>query len=359
MLSLSNHGEGELSPAVLRPAQDERQGQVSVLPPLRAWFVGRIAPGAGFVGADAGVGVAVAAQELGDILGLVADGDAVDPRPLRCQQFELPRLGREPEQREHRVVGAFGDFVLAELRRVLAPPRIAVLGIVDDLAAYLPVADHLVDNVRARETFGDAPDPVALEGAAPKNDAIKMNADPVCVKEAKGPQTQETYIVGGDGKDVATGEVGELWYRGPVVVRGYWRNPQATAETFVDGWIKTGDLGKVDEEGFLYIVDRAKDMVLVGGFNVFPNEVDEVLNACPGIAEAASAGIKARHSEEELHAFVVRRDPALTSDMVMAHCAAQLTGYKRPRTVHFVDELPKSPIGKILRRELRTLVAPA
>jgi long-chain acyl-CoA synthetase len=97
----------------------------------------------------------------------------------------------------------------------------------------------------------------------------------------------------------------------------------------------------------------------VGGFNVFPNEVDEVLNACPGVLEAASAGIKVAQSEEELHAFVVRRDESLTAKDVLAHCAQHLTGYKRPRTVHFVSELPKSPIGKILRRELRVLVAQA
>ena len=103
---------------------------------------------------------------------------------------------------------------------------------------------------------------------------------------------------------------------------------------------------------------RVEDMVLVGGFNVFPNEVDEVLNACPGVLEAASAGIKAANSEEELHAFVVRRDASLTSEHLMAHCAGQLTGYKRPRKIHFVDELPKSPIGKILRRELRAMVQP-
>jgi len=122
--------------------------------------------------------------------------------------------------------------------------------------------------------------------------------------------------------------------------------------------MRTGDIGTIDKDGYLKIVDRAKDMVLVGGFNVFPNEVDEVLNACPGVLEAASAGIKVANSEEELHAFVVRRESGLTVQDVQAHCARHLTGYKRPRTIHFVDELPKSPIGKILRRELRTLVAP-
>ncbi len=155
------------------------------------------------------------------------------------------------------------------------------------------------------------------------------------------------------------GEVGEIVARGPQLMKGYLHRPDETAASYVDGWMRTGDIGIIDEDGYLKIVDRAKDMVLVGGFNVFPNEVDEVLNACPGVLEAASAGIKVAHSDEELHAFVVRRDESLSAQDVLAHCAQHLTGYKRPRTVHFVSELPKSPIGKILRRELRVLVAQA
>ena len=157
----------------------------------------------------------------------------------------------------------------------------------------------------------------------------------------------------------APGETGEIVARGPQLMKGYLHRPDETAASYVGGWMRTGDIGVIDQDGYLTIVDRAKDMVLVGGFNVFPNEVDEVLNACPGVLEAASAGIKVVHSEEELHAFVVRRDASLTAQDVLAHCARHLTGYKRPRTVHFVSELPKSPIGKILRRELRVLAAQA
>ncbi|MDP1554322.1 MAG: AMP-binding protein, partial [Hyphomonas sp.] len=155
-----------------------------------------------------------------------------------------------------------------------------------------------------------------------------------------------------------TGDVGEVVVRGPQLMSGYLRRPDETAAAYVDGWMRTGDIGSIDSDGYLRIVDRAKDMVLVGGFNVFPNEVDEVLNACPGVLEAASVGIQVANSDEELHAFVVRRQAGLTAEDVLAHCGQHLTGYKRPRKVHFVDELPKSPIGKILRRELRTLVAP-
>ncbi len=166
----------------------------------------------------------------------------------------------------------------------------------------------------------------------------------------------EIRILLDDGQFGKTGDVGEVVARGPQLMSGYLHRPDETAAAFVDGWMRTGDIGTIDSDGYLKIVDRAKDMVLVGGFNVFPNEVDEALNACPGILEAASAGIKVANSDEELHAFVVRRDNSLSAQDVLAHCAQNLTGYKRPRKIHFVDELPKSPIGKILRRELRTLV---
>ena len=167
----------------------------------------------------------------------------------------------------------------------------------------------------------------------------------------------EIRILLEDGRFGDAGDVGEVVAKGPQLMSGYLHRPDETAAAFANGWMRTGDIGTIDQDGYLKIVDRAKDMVLVGGFNVFPNEVDEVLNACPGVLEAASAGIKVANSEEELHAFVVRRENGLTVQDVQAHCAQHLTGYKRPRTIHFVDELPKSPIGKILRRELRTLVA--
>jgi long-chain acyl-CoA synthetase len=167
----------------------------------------------------------------------------------------------------------------------------------------------------------------------------------------------EVAILMDDGTFGGVGDVGEIVAKGPQLMSGYLHRPEETQASFIGEWMRTGDIGVLDADGYLRIVDRAKDMVLVGGFNVFPNEVDEVLNACPGVLEAASAGIPVGGSEEELHAFVVRRDPSLTAADVLAHCSRELTGYKRPRKIHFVDELPKSPIGKILRRELRSLVA--
>lgn len=166
------------------------------------------------------------------------------------------------------------------------------------------------------------------------------------------PGTQ-VAILKNDNTFASPGEIGEIVAKGPQIMSGYLNRPDATKASQFGGWMRTGDIGKLDHEGYLHIVDRAKDMVLVGGFNVFPNEVDEVLNACPGVLEAASAGITKGACEEELHAFVVRRDDRLSAEDISRHAARYLTGYKRPRKVHFVDELPKSPIGKILRRELK------
>ena len=147
--------------------------------------------------------------------------------------------------------------------------------------------------------------------------------------------------------------VGEIVISGPQVMKGYLGREQETESAYHGDWFKTGDMGRFDANGELHIVDRCKDMVLVGGFNVFPNEVDGVLGTCPGLTEAASAGIKTESGGEELQAFVVKQDPNLTEATVLAHCRNHLTGYKVPRKVHFIDELPKNPIGKILRRKLQ------
>jgi len=159
-----------------------------------------------------------------------------------------------------------------------------------------------------------------------------------------------------DGGFAGPGEVGEIAVAGPQVMAGYLGRPETTAAAYQSGMMKTGDVGYLDDDGYLFIVDRSKDMLLVGGFNVFPSEVDAVLAEHKGIAEAAVAGVTDGDMGDVMHAFVVRRHPELTEKDVLAHCARQLTAYKRPRQVHFVDELPKSPIGKVLRRELRALV---
>jgi long-chain acyl-CoA synthetase len=157
-----------------------------------------------------------------------------------------------------------------------------------------------------------------------------------------------------DGKHLAQGEVGELCVRGPQVMKGYWQRPDETAKVIsADGWLHTGDMAKMDENGFFFIVDRKKDMILVSGFNVYPNEIEDVIAQMPGVLEVAAVGVPDEKSGEAVKVVVVKKDPALTADDVKAHCRTNLTGYKQPRFVEFRTELPKSNVGKILRRELR------
>ncbi|TGP51132.1 long-chain fatty acid--CoA ligase [bacterium M00.F.Ca.ET.230.01.1.1] len=164
----------------------------------------------------------------------------------------------------------------------------------------------------------------------------------------------EIAIRDDDGNNVPLGEVGEVCIRGPQVMAGYWNRPDETAKVMTkDGFFKSGDMGFMDERGYTKIVDRKKDMILVSGFNVYPNELEEVVAHHPGVLEVAAIGVPDEHSGEVPKLFVVRRDPALTIETLMAYCRENLTGYKRPKFIEFRTELPKTPVGKILRRALR------
>ncbi len=157
-----------------------------------------------------------------------------------------------------------------------------------------------------------------------------------------------------NGAKLPQGEVGELCIKGPQVMKGYWQRPEETANAIdADGWLHTGDMARMDENGFFYIVDRKKDMILVSGFNVYPNEVEDVIAMMPGVLEVAAVGVPDEKSGEAVKVVIVRKDPALTAEQVKAHARENLTGYKQPRFVEFRTELPKTNVGKILRRELR------
>lgn len=157
-----------------------------------------------------------------------------------------------------------------------------------------------------------------------------------------------------NGVTLAPGDVGELCIRGPQVMKGYWQRPEETAKAIdADGWLHTGDMARMDEHGFFYIVDRKKDMILVSGFNVYPNEVEDVIAMMPGVLEVAAVGVPDEKSGEIVKVVIVKNDPNLTAEMVKEHARANLTGYKHPRIVEFRKELPKTNVGKILRRELR------
>ena len=164
----------------------------------------------------------------------------------------------------------------------------------------------------------------------------------------------EIAILDDDGKPVPLGQPGEIAIRGPQVMAGYWNRPDETAKVMTaDGFFKSGDVGVMDEHGYVKIVDRKKDMILVSGFNVYPNELEGVIAMHPGVLECACVGVPDEYSGEAVKAFVVRKDPNLTTEALMAFCKEQLTGYKKPKYIEFRDELPKTNVGKILRRVLR------
>jgi long-chain acyl-CoA synthetase len=165
-----------------------------------------------------------------------------------------------------------------------------------------------------------------------------------------------TYLkcIDDDGAEVPLGQPGEIAIKGPQVMAGYWQRPDETAKVMTpDGYFKTGDIGIMDEKGYFKIVDRKKDMVLVSGFNVYPNEVEDVVAQLPGVMECAVVGVVDEKTGEAVKLVIVKKDPALTEAQVRDYCRANLTGYKQPKVVEFRTELPKTPVGKILRRELR------
>ena len=164
----------------------------------------------------------------------------------------------------------------------------------------------------------------------------------------------EVKVVDEDGRALPTGEIGELWIKGPNVVRGYWNRPEETAQVIsADGYFRTGDIGVMSADGYIKIVDRKKDMILVSGFNVYPNEIEEVIASHPGVLECAVIGVPDEKSGEAVKAFVVKKDPNVTAEDIVKFCRDQLTAYKVPRHVEFRTSLPKTNVGKILRRQLR------
>jgi long-chain acyl-CoA synthetase len=199
---------------------------------------------------------------------------------------------------------------------------------------------------------------VLLEGYGLTECCPTVTVNPPHLEKYKGsigmpvPST-EIKLVDDDGKEVALGESGEMLVKGPQVMKGYLNRPEATAEMVVDSWLATGDIARCDEDGYFYIVDRKKDMILVSGFNVFPNEIEEVAAMHEDIIEVAAVGVPHEATGEMVKLFAVRKNDSLTDKMLIDHCRKNLTGYKVPRKVEWRDELPKSNVGKILRRELR------
>ncbi len=198
---------------------------------------------------------------------------------------------------------------------------------------------------------------VEAYGLTETSPAVTINPlDLPAFNHAIGLPVPSTEISIRDDADIEqpVGQRGELCVRGPQVMRGYWQLPEETTRAFTpDGFLRTGDIAVIDDKGFISIVDRKKDMILVSGFNVYPNEVEDVVASHPGVMEVAAVGVPDERSGETVKVFVVRKDPNLTEKELIAYCQQNLTGYKVPHRIEFRDELPKSNVGKILRRELR------
>ena len=200
---------------------------------------------------------------------------------------------------------------------------------------------------------------VLLEGYGLSETSPSVSASPPHLTEFNGkvglpvPST-EISIRGDDGKEVRRGQPGEICVKGPQVMQGYWQNEEATAEAIDDnGFFRTGDIGTLDKDGFLEIVDRKKDMILVSGFNVYPNEIEDVVSLHSGVVEAACVSVPDKKTGEGVKLFVVKSDQSLTKKEIIAHCKENLTAYKVPKEIEFIDELPKTNVGKVLRRALR------
>ncbi|MFT7160972.1 MAG: long-chain acyl-CoA synthetase, partial [Bacteroidia bacterium] len=163
----------------------------------------------------------------------------------------------------------------------------------------------------------------------------------------------ELKLLDDEGNEVAVGERGEICAKGPQVMKGYWQRQEETDEAFINGWLRTGDIGTMDEDGFFRIVDRKKEMILVSGFNVYPNDIENVIASHPKVLELGTVGVPDSKSNEAVKIFVVKKDDSLTEDELKAYCKENLTGYKRPKYIEFVKELPKSNVGKVLRRTLK------
>lgn len=193
-----------------------------------------------------------------------------------------------------------------------------------------------------------------LTETSPSAVVVPLNIDEFSGTIGVPISSTEAQICGDDGNPVATGEIGEICIRGPQVMEGYWLRPADTAEVMLPGgWFRTGDIGRMDEKGFVYIEDRKKDMILVSGFNVYPNEIEGVVAELEGVLEAAAVGKPNEKSGEVVKLYIVKSDPSLTNEQVLQHCRDNLTGYKVPKEIVFRDDLPKTNVGKILRRELR------
>lgn len=224
-----------------------------------------------------------------------------------------------------------------------------------DLPTFLEATERF--DARLVQSFAQMEAPMFLTSLGSDDHRHTAKADePVLAKSAgRLIPGRAIRLVDKEGNDVPTGEVGEIWGKAPQVMLGYWNRPAETAKTLDQGWLHTGDMGRLDADGYLFLVDRVKDMIVTGGSNVYAREVEEVLIKAPGVAQAAVVGLPHRIWGEEVTAVLVAMDGAEASDdAVLAFCRTQLAGYKMPKRVIWVEELPTNAYGKVLKRQLRS-----
>ena len=231
---------------------------------------------------------------------------------------------------------------------------------IDFSTLYVSQAGGMAASVGTAKHWKEATGSTMIEGWGMSETCAIGTNNPVTAAEFSGNiglplPSIDIAIKDDDGNSLAVGESGEICIRGPNVMRGYYNQPEENSKAFTaDGFMRTGDVGIMDPQGYTRIVDRKKDMILVSGFNVFPNELENVISLCPGVVECAAIGIPDEKQGEAIKVFVVKNDPMLSEEDVQKFCQENLTGYKRPKYIEFRDTLPKTNVGKILRRELRT-----
>jgi long-chain acyl-CoA synthetase len=280
--------------------------------------------------------------------GLVVGGENI----LITNPRDIPGFVKELAKHKYTIISGVNTLFNALLNH----PDFAKL---DFSALKIAVGGGMAVQKAVAERWKQVTGSTLIEGYGLTETAPAATANPLDLAEYSGsigvpmPST-DIELRDDNDRPVPLGEAGEISIRGPQVMAGYWQRPEETAKVLgADGFLHTGDIGVMDEKGFVRIVDRKKDMIIVSGFKVFPNEIEQVVAMMPGVLECAVVGVPDPHSGEVPKVYVVKKDPQLTEQDVLEHCKRELTGYKRPKYVEFRAELPKTNVGKILRRALR------
>jgi acyl-CoA synthetase (AMP-forming)/AMP-acid ligase II len=282
---------------------------------------------------------------------VAAESKSFDPKAL-FEQIQRQRVSHVAFMAPTQIIAMLDDFVPGEFD--LSSLQAICYGGAPIYVEHLKRAVDAFGPIFA-QIYGQGEAPITITGLPARAHAELLAAGDDRIGSVGQTRTDvEARIVDGDDRELPPGEIGEVVARGDVVMKGYWDNPEATEETLRGGWLHTGDVGTFDEQGYLFLLDRAKDVIISGGNNVYPREVEEVLVQVPGVANVVVLGVPHEYWGEAVHAVVLLEPgAAVTAEQLTAHCGEHLAGYKKPKGIDFVDELPVSGYGKVLRREVR------